>query len=1757
MKIRENRFKLKNILIFIFLLFFLISSANALESPLKFDFSKTSDYIKLNYTNVLPILYNSTSGYGWNITVSSYQGYIPMPHLNGMRDFHYSSNDASFLVDLPNGKYSIELTFFRRGVDSYDNIQVFSEGNMVFSDIDVYQDTFIEKEFDVEVLDGQLDISFSDNGGVGTSWLICEMLIEEQKLRPKINSINDKVKHNESFIITGVNFGLKATSEPIKFETFEGFGEGDNLRDNSTWWNTRENLAQVDISSKKSRSVNSLLSGEAYVSNNGAPEFWKKEVGFSDTRKAYVNFWFNPARVQGWNANENGSQFKTFKLLGNVSDSGIGSYPGYEFFVWEYDDPQVIQYTVHNGVISPTYTDYFEQNCVEFGDVWYNYALQMDFGDIGEVNGDIKLWLSRNGMSYNTVKNENPRLQDVGEPIMDYVYFHNYLDVNSDSDGIFNTTWYYDDIYIDNSWARVEIGDNPIYEDCTHREIQYINSWSNESINVIFNQGSFNDSEDMYLFIVNEEGIVNYEGYKIVENNQSLFPIRLDFDDTDYLTHPDYIQVKPELFNLTLGYGWNESVSSGSFWVGKIYDYHLSDRHYSADPATFIINISNGNYTVEMLFYNRLNTLDNIVIKAEDNIIYDDLDIIPNYYTTKSFNVEVVDNSLEIDFLDNDVSESYWFINAITIYNKSISKPLITGTIKGTVEHGEQIVILGNNFGQKEVASPLKWETFENANVGDDLNDTGYFEKRKSDTNATIIDDMGRHSYGAKHLRHTTSTELESEFDWLIRKNIGFADKNGTVYVNFWTKMNLSFGDESWQYKIFRITNDEYSENPGLRSFMWTTGGESASQYYYTIDPSSVRMDPPTTHRPLENEWFNVQIMYKDSTLDNMDGIVNIFTSLTPNKVGPYHKIHTQHGSRVTGLTEGFVSSFLLGSGIASGAGGEIAVGYWDDIYIDNSWARVEIGDKSKYEECTVREIQYPNSWSNNSINITINKGVFNDSDDMYLFVVDETGVVNDVGYKIVKDTALNYNLEIVDNGPVFENESIFIYADYYDSLNSSNKIFNANCTLFIDGTEYSMSNFSSFYYYNLTLSSSDIYNYNVSCNLGMSPIKSKLGNLTVKKIIHPTITNVIRNESNNTIHISGFNFKSKPNVILFDDFEQNVMYEDVSLTGLKEGNWSIYQTYHGTTANTSHSGYKSMEIYRYNYSDAGDRLSKGVQKIFDEPISEIYLSYWVRIPNGTNFPGLESEGLVPGELASTSSWKFMWLMDQNRGDFGNDDYCLPTYIGNTFEIAGNHGYVSDAFPYSSNRLGIPQNWWSFDNWMRVSLWMRGNPKFLNMAEEDPRAWHDDVRFEFLTEDVNSSIVANNRVRVFDGHEDSGGDWDNSISQWTHLKIPGWIRGGAVNTRPVYDDIYIATGESSQARVEICDNALWEDCLNKAHQIPVSWNDSEIVVSYNEGSFSDNQDMYLYVIDEDGVVNEGGYKIVGSIPEQNFRLPLKIDFNENNVNTFRNFTGFEVSLYNASVGYGWNRTVNAFEDYIGTDVYLKGIRDIHYSSEPASFLIDLEDGNYTVELIFFTRLNNIYDDIQIHSEGNLIFNDIDVVNGAPLFKKFDIEVLDGQLDISFEDMGGLENNWAISELIISKSLNRPQINSIEGTLINGNNISISGINFNEHQDNGDDGYSYLNSRFDDFESGFVDSWWNDGNGVLNSSGYQRGNSNYSILHSSLNHKIEKRYTENHTKMYLSAWFYFPLEWGEQNFSNAQSKLIGPTTPAKPNILFNC
>jgi hypothetical protein len=73
-----------------------------------------------------------------------------------------------------------------------------------------------------------------------------------------------------------------------------------------------------------------------------------------------------------------------------------------------------------------------------------------------------------------------------------------------------------------------------------------------------------------------------------------------------------------------------------------------------------------------------------------------------------------------------------------------------------------------------------------------------------------------------------------------------------------------------------------------------------------------------------------------------------------------------------------------------------------DDIYVQDTRARVEIGNASTWSACTQREIQKPTSWSNGTISFTLNQGTFRSGQQVYLYVVDASGQVNAAGYPMV-----------------------------------------------------------------------------------------------------------------------------------------------------------------------------------------------------------------------------------------------------------------------------------------------------------------------------------------------------------------------------------------------------------------------------------------------------------------------------------------------------------------------------------------------------------------------------------------------------------------------------------------------------------------------------------------------------------------------------------------------------------------------------------
>jgi hypothetical protein len=73
---------------------------------------------------------------------------------------------------------------------------------------------------------------------------------------------------------------------------------------------------------------------------------------------------------------------------------------------------------------------------------------------------------------------------------------------------------WFDDICLASTQARVELGNNSNWNNCTHREIQIPSSWSSSSITVDFNQGSFPGSTQVYLFVVDADGNAS-SGYAV------------------------------------------------------------------------------------------------------------------------------------------------------------------------------------------------------------------------------------------------------------------------------------------------------------------------------------------------------------------------------------------------------------------------------------------------------------------------------------------------------------------------------------------------------------------------------------------------------------------------------------------------------------------------------------------------------------------------------------------------------------------------------------------------------------------------------------------------------------------------------------------------------------------------------------------------------------------------------------------------------------------------------------------------------------------------------------------------------------------------------------------------------------------------------------------------------------------------------------------------------------------------------------------
>lgn len=143
------------------------------------------------------------------------------------------------------------------------------------------------------------------------------------------------------------------------------------------------------------------------------------------------------------------------------------------------------------------------------------HCMQIEFKEnsaVGVADGVFKWWLDGRQIYSSSSRVTRLNSSETKRPF-GIGFYNTSGDQQTDDNHV-----YFDDFYMQNSIARVEIGEFPVYTNSTqtnHREIQpNILLWTSSQIQISLNKGSFTTGQTAYIFVINSNGVPSV-GYPI------------------------------------------------------------------------------------------------------------------------------------------------------------------------------------------------------------------------------------------------------------------------------------------------------------------------------------------------------------------------------------------------------------------------------------------------------------------------------------------------------------------------------------------------------------------------------------------------------------------------------------------------------------------------------------------------------------------------------------------------------------------------------------------------------------------------------------------------------------------------------------------------------------------------------------------------------------------------------------------------------------------------------------------------------------------------------------------------------------------------------------------------------------------------------------------------------------------------------------------------------------------------------------------
>jgi chitodextrinase len=298
--------------------------------------------------------------------------------------------------------------------------------------------------------------------------------------------------------------------------------------------------------------------------------------------------------------------------------------------------------------------------------------------------------------------------------------------------------------------------------------------------------------------------------------------------------------------------------------------------------------------------------------------------------------------------------------------------PAVSG-VSGTLSKGNTVTISGSGFGVKATAKPIIWADFST-----DINPSSLGQKTTWDGNdnlarTTSLPAGAGNSNGAVG----TWTSGKQSFSFMTSQPVW-----SKIYV--YAKRYYDF-DETGNQKFFRLWN---SGTTGPNDFIDIYGGAgNGARVYNEADTGNPNRYQGADY--VKNTWLQEEFIWQysggsgkngDGSAGNGSGIFDY----TRNGVDQQHTENNNNGANTQAelrVLDNYTDSAYLppnGSNV-----------YMTNMYVDNTYSRVMLGNASTLAASTHREIQIPQTWSDGSVSAVINQGTFNNGDTAYIFVVD------------------------------------------------------------------------------------------------------------------------------------------------------------------------------------------------------------------------------------------------------------------------------------------------------------------------------------------------------------------------------------------------------------------------------------------------------------------------------------------------------------------------------------------------------------------------------------------------------------------------------------------------------------------------------------------------------------------------------------------------------------------------------------------------